>query len=132
MYFFISITNGRFSMREYFFIAGIFICIVFSLGISLNIRKKNRQIKLYMQYFEECFTGNIRTTLQEIQKRYRRQSEIWLSIHKALFYLEHSIRRDYAGALQYIESTLDSQKVNKMHQEYLEKIPVTYYLPKLR
>lgn len=124
-----KLADGQFSFELYLMIAGAAVLFVFFFSLIFSLIRRKRQEKRYIEYFQREFTGNIRTTLQALQQNYRKGTDMWIGINKALFYLDHSIRRDYAGALRCIEHVTESDKIKALHREYLCKIPVTYLLP---
>lgn len=124
-----NLEQGQFSFGLYLIISGGGILLIFIFSLIFSMIHRKRQEEKYIENFKQEFTGNIRTTLQALQKDYKKGTDMWIGINKALFYLDHSIRRDYAGALRYIETITESDKVKSLHREYLSKIPVTYLLP---
>ena len=124
-----GLADGDFSFTLYISVAGAAVLLAFILSLISSLICRKRQEKRYIENFKREFTGNIRTTLQALEKDYRKGTDMWFGINKALFYLDHSIRRDYAGALRCIEQVTESDKVKALHREYLCKIPVTYLLP---
>lgn len=124
-----DLSAGQFNFIQYITIAGAAVFIVFIISIITSMSRRKRQEQKYIENFRREFTGNIRTTLQALQKCYRKNSDMWVGISKALFYLDHSIRRDYAGALRCIERVTESKKIADLHKEYISRIPVTYLLP---
>lgn len=124
-----KLSDGGFNLEIYVLVFGAVILFAFILSSIINFIHGKRQEKRYIENFKREFTGNIRTTLQALEKDYRKGTDMWYGINKALFYLDHSIRRDYAGALWYIEQVLESNKVEDLHKEYLCKIPIIYSLP---
>ena len=124
-----DLSSGQFNFIHDMAIAGAAVFIVFIISIITSMVRRKRQERKYIENFQREFTGNIRTTLQALQMCYRKNSDMWVGISKALFYLDHSIRRDYAGALRCIERVMESKKVTDMHKEYISKIPVTHLLP---
>lgn len=107
---------------------GIFLIISIFYAVIHLIRKKSME-KLYMNAWIESFDGNIRTTLTAVKERCRKKPIIQKAVNKGLFYLDHSITRDYEGAIKYIDQMLESKKIRDMHKEYLKKVKVTYLLP---
>ena len=62
-------------------------------------------------------------SIKRIKKRNEkymdRLASVYEAIKKALYYLDHSLFRDYAGALQIIDKIFESKKIKKMHDSYL-------------
>lgn len=108
------------------------ICIFLFLSVIYSIYhffKKRHMEKLYMEAWEQSFDGNFRTTLNEVRGKCKNNKTVNQAVHKALFYLDHSICRDYEGAIRCLDRTLESKKIKKMHQEYLKKIKVICLIP---
>lgn len=124
-----SLAEGQFSFGLYMIISGGAVLLFFVFSLVFSMIRRRRQEEKYIENFKQEFTGNIRTTLEALQRDYKKGTDMWVGINKALFYLDHSIRRDYAGALRYIENVTGSDKVKALHREYLCRIPVTYLLP---
>ena len=123
-----NLAQGQFSFGLYLIISGGAVLLIFISSLVLSVIRRKRLEEEYIENFKQEFTGNIRTTLQALQKDYKKGTDMWIGINKALFYLEHSIRREYEGALWYIDTVTESDNVRSMQREYLCKIPGTYQL----
>ena len=100
---------GTFAVIIYFFYS------IFSIKL---IKKRNEK---YIEQFESVYEEkkSIRITLESLESMYSKKSMEYKAINKALYYLDHSLFRDYAGALQIIDKIFESKKIKKMHDSYL-------------
>ena len=99
----------------------VFLYLIAAVIDSALFRKK---VKKYMQLFTQSYdkTQNIKKTLEELITHYKPRSKEYLAIDHALYYLEHSIARDYKGALDCIcDGYFESNKIRRMHKEYIER-----------
>lgn len=94
--------------------------IVYSIVESIVFNKK---IKKYMEAFEYQYeeSNNIKKTLQAVKGEYKETSKPARTLAKSLYYLDHSILRDYKGALDIAtKECFNSVKVREMHSKYLD------------
>lgn len=85
---------------------------------GLNTKKLTKK---YIDNFKNFYgeTKNVKTTLESLKTLYKPKSDETKLIDKALFYLNHSILRDYKTALSYIEKKYDSKEVKAFHATIL-------------
>ncbi|MCC2254588.1 hypothetical protein LKD70_09185 [Ruminococcus sp. CLA-AA-H200] len=123
-----DITQGNITIELYFVMnLAIFLLVAVICSIIGAIRKR-RMENYYVRLFEEKFDGNLRSTFSNMLIACKKHNKIRKAIRKAIFYLDHSIARDYAGALRCINHDLDSRRIKKLHKEIFSKIKVTYLL----
>ena len=102
---------------------GVVIILVFLLSCFVESLNKKKQVKEYVKLFEDYMQDSfeLRTLLSKIKCHYKKKSFIEEAISKALYYLDHSISRDYKGALNIIEDYLKYKPVSMIHKQYIEE-----------
>ena len=102
---------------------GAFIVIAYFFYSILSIKLIKKRNEKYINRFESIYEEkkSIRITLESLELLYSKRSMEYKAIQKALYYLDHSLFRDYAGALHIIDKIFDSKKIKKMHDSYLRK-----------
>lgn len=98
----------------------VIVCFFYSIFSIKFIKKRNEK---YINRFESVYEEkkSIRITLESLESLYSKKTMEYKAIKKALYYLDHSLFRDYAGALQIIDKMFESKKIKKMHDNYLKK-----------
>lgn len=94
-------------------------CILF-IGLSLFIAvlmriRKRKRAKRYISLFSEAFdkTGDIKQTMMQVASCYRKRKKERKALEAGIYYLEHSLFRDYTSALSYIYDVFDNPKINQ-------------------
>ena len=97
---------------------GAFVIIIYFFYSIFSIKRIKKRNEKYIDQFESVYEEkkSIRITLESM---YSKKSMEYKAIKKALYYLDHSLFRDYAGALQIIDKIFESKKIKKMHDSYL-------------
>ena len=100
---------------------GAFVVIIFFFYSIFSIKRIKKRNEKYIDQFESVYEEkkSIRITLESLESMYSKKSMEYKAIKKALYYLDHSLFRDYAGALQIIDKKFESKKIKKMHDSYL-------------
>ena len=100
---------------------GAFVVIIYFFYSIFSIKRIKKRNEKYIDRFESVYEEkkSIRITLESLESMYSKKSMEYKSIKKALYYLDHSLFRDYAGALQIIDKIFESKKIKKMHDSYL-------------
>lgn len=100
---------------------GAFVVIIYFFYSIFSIKLIKKRNEKYIDRFESVYEGkkSIRITLESLESMYSKKSMEYKAIKKALYYLDHSLFRDYAGALQIIDKIFESKKIKKMHDSYL-------------
>ena len=92
----------------------IFISLVLFIVMFMRIRKRNRA-KRYLSLFSECFnkTSDIKQTMVQVASCFRKRVKERKALEAGIYYLEHSLLRDYTSALSYIYDVFDNPKFNQ-------------------
>ena len=100
---------------------GAFVIIIYFFFSIFSIKRIKKRNEKYIDQFESVYEEkkSIRITLESLESMYSKKSMEYKAIKKALYYLDHSLFRDYAGALQIIDKIFESKKIKKMHDSYL-------------
>lgn len=100
---------------------GVFVVIIYFFYSIFSIKRIKKRNEKYIDRFESVYEEkkSIRITLESLESMYSKKSMEYKAIKKALYYLDHSLFRDYAGALQIIDKIFESKKIKKMHDSYL-------------
>lgn len=100
---------------------GAFVVIIYFFYSIFSIKLIKKRNEKYIDRFESVYEEkkSIRITLESLESMYSKKSVEYKAIKKALYYLDHSLFRDYAGALQIIDKIFESKKIKKMHDSYL-------------
>lgn len=100
---------------------GAFVIIIYFFYSIFSIKRIKKRNEKYIDQFESVYEDkkSIRITLESLESMYSKKSMEYKAIKKALYYLDHSLFRDYAGALQIIDKIFESKKIKKMHDSYL-------------
>lgn len=100
---------------------GAFVVIIYFFYSIFSIKRIKKRNEKYIDRFESVYEEkkSIRITLESLESMYSKKSMEYKAIKKALYYLDHSLFRDYAGALQIIDKIFESKKIKKMHDSYL-------------
>lgn len=100
---------------------GAFVIIIYFFYSIFSIKRIKKRNEKYIDQFESVYEEkkSIRITLESLESMYSKKSMEYKAIKKALYYLDHSLFRDYAGALQIIDKIFESKKIKKMHDSYL-------------
>ena len=96
----------------------ILLVLILILLDGINTKKLTKK---YIENFNKFYgeNKNVKTTLEQLKPLYKPKSDEGKMIDKALFYLNHSILRDYATALSFIEKKYDSKEVKALHKSVL-------------
>lgn len=98
-----------------FFLPCILLIGLFLLvAVFMRIRKRSRA-KRYISLFSEVFgkTGDIKQTMVQVASCYRKRKKERKALEAGIYYLEHSLFRDYASALSYVYDVFDNRKLNQ-------------------
>ena len=100
---------------------GAFVVIIYFFYSIFSIKLIKKRNEKYIDRFESVYEEkkSIRITLESLESMYSKKSVEYKAIKKALYYLDHSLFRDYAGALQIIDKIFESKKIKKMHDSNL-------------
>lgn len=100
---------------------GAFVVIIYFFYSIFSIKLIKKRNEKYIDRFESVYEEkkSIRITLESLESMYSKKSMEYKAIKKALYYLDHSLFRDYAGALQIIDKIFELKKIKKMHDSYL-------------
>ena len=102
---------------------GAFVVIVYFIYSLFSIRITKKRNENYINQFESLYNEkkSIRATLESLKSSYSKKTMEYKTIKKAIYYLDHSLFRDYAGALHIIDEMFKSKKIKNMHDDYLKK-----------
>ena len=94
---------------------GAFVVIIYFFYSIFSIKLIKKRNEKYIDRFESVYEEkkSIRITLESLESMYSKKSMEYKAIKKALYYLDHSLFRDYAGALQIIDKIFESKKNQK-------------------
>ena len=94
-----------------------YLLIVFIEKIVVKVRQK-KYCALFSKSFEE--TKDIKMALTAVSEKYH-SGTFGKTVSGAINYLENSIMRDYKTALMMISNYFRSKKVERMHDEFIQK-----------
>ena len=100
---------------------GIVFLLLYAILCIAAVVKKKRHAKTYIHHFEESRNDDLRETLTKVRRNYRRSSKEYKAIESALYYMDHSITRDYKNALEILNKCFATRKVRKFHEAYLKE-----------
>lgn len=96
------------------------------IGVVFFIKRKckERKIQKYKNNFIALFTKtkDIRQTMLGLLSIYKKNSAEAKALKAGLYYLNHSILRDYESALNYIEYLLDDDRIDELHKKCIMTI----------
>ena len=88
----------------------------------IEIRSGKKKSEAYVSMFNLAYANKgVTDSLKDILSNYKPNSIEYLTINKAIYYLEHSIMRDYDIAFGYIEQTFGGKEVLALHEEVINK-----------
>lgn len=99
----------------FFLICAILVVIIVLFFIFSHLWKEKR-VKKYIRLFTEEFnkTGDIKATMVSVSSCYGKRKKERKALEAGIYYLEHSLLRDYASSLSYIYDVFDNLKLNQM------------------
>ncbi len=107
-------------MVKYLLIAGIAFVTIMAIYTVIEIVSNKKKSKAYISYFEEAYKNkNVVDSLKDIISSYKANSIEYLTINKAIYYLEHSIMKDYDTAFGFIEQCFGGKEVVAMHESVI-------------
>ena len=84
------------------------ICGGILIAVVLAIRSERRK-KFYVNTFAETYEQHsVKESLEFILSLYKRTDKEYKAVNKALYYLDHSIMRDYETAFRFIKTKGES------------------------
>lgn len=103
-------------------VIGIVMIVVFFIGTVIDVwRIKKREAKYLDNFTKEYYaTHNIKQTLKNIRASYKDRQKEAKAIDAGLYYLDHSLLRDYKGALSYMEILFNSKKIKEFHEQCIK------------
>ena len=93
----------------------------------IDWKRSEKYILLFIKYY--LLYGNIRYTWQQMEVEYKKKSIESKTIRMALYYMDHSIMKDYQTAMQKIEIIFKGRVIHILHQYCLEYCKKTLALP---
>lgn len=92
--------------------------LIIGVGFFINYKRKEKKILKYKESFEDSFLKNndIRQTMTDMLAIYKKGA-LADAIKAGLYYLDHSILRDYDTALGFIERELDDDRIDALHSQ---------------
>lgn len=94
---------------------------------TIDRKRSEKYIVLFIKYYIP--DGNIRYTWQQMEMEYKKKSIESKTIRRALYYMDHSIMKDYQTAMQKIEIVFKGKTIHTLHQYCLEHCKKTLALP---
>ncbi len=108
-------------MIKYIVIAGISFIVIMIFYTIFEIYSGQKKSKEYITMFQSAYANkSVVESLKDIISAYKPNSIEYLTINKAIYYLEHSILRDYDTAFGYIEQAFGGKNVTAMHSEVID------------
>ena len=103
-------------------IIGCVLIVIFLLSTILDVgMMKNKETKYLTNFQKQYFaTHNIKETMVNTKSLYRDRSKEARALEAGLYYLDHSLLRDYKGALLYIERLFGSKKITELHGQCIK------------
>ena len=101
---------------------GIATILVFFICTIIDIYTMKKREAKYLNNFTEQYysTHNIKSTLINIRTSYKDREKEAKAIDAGLYYLEHSLLRDYKGALSYMELLFNNMKIKEFHEQCIK------------
>lgn len=98
----------------------VFFCLLIWICSVLGRKRKSKR---YLETFQKEYEndGNVSLALEAAFAEFRKKSREAEAIRQALFYLDHSIFRDYETAFDIIEEEIKGRKVKDYHTDVIEK-----------
>lgn len=107
---------------KYILIAGISFMVIMIFYTIIDINKGKKNSKEYVSMLSGAYQNKtVVDSLKDIISNYKPNSLEYLTINKAIYYLEHSIMRDYDTAFGFIEQTFGGKEVTGLHESIIEK-----------
>lgn len=105
----------------YIYIAGFAAVAAVVTFIIMTIVGKRMNKKHEQQYISVMSKKNpsVVDGLKQARNLYRRKSQEWTAIDKAIFYLTHSMFKDYYTAFFTIEKVFKSQETKELHEKII-------------
>lgn len=103
-------------------LSAIYIILISLLGVIIlylifHLRQAQKYVSLLRGYYEEF--GDIVNALNLVADDFNNKGRVASVVNDALYYIEHSIRHDYASAFALIESAVQGKKVKETHDEII-------------
>ena len=109
-------------MIRYILIAGMAFMLIMVFYAIHEIYSGKKKSEDYISMFNMAYANKtVLESLKDILSAYKPNSIEYLTINKAVYYLEHSIVRDYDTAFSYIEQTFGGKGVLALHEEVINK-----------
>ena len=109
-------------MVKYILVALILFMIIMILYTTIELRSGKKKSESYVSMFSMAYANKgVVDSLKDVISAYKPNSIEYLTINKAIYYLEHSIMRDYDTAFGYIEQTFGGENVLSLHEEIINK-----------
>lgn len=97
------------------------ICGGILIAVVLAIRSERRK-KFYVNTFAETYEQHsVKESLEFMLSLYKRTDKEYKAVNKALYYLDHSIMRDYETAFRFIEKDMKCRELKLIHQKILDE-----------
>lgn len=120
-----NIDLSRLDLPENGVIIAVCVVIVFFCLLLwiCSILGRKRKSKRYLETFQRVYENerNVPQALETASDEFRKKSREAKVIRQALFYLDHSIFRDYETAFDIIEEEIKGRKVKDYHTDVIEK-----------
>lgn len=95
--------------------------ITVAILISYDKSQSKKAQKKYLSMYQELYTaGNVIETLEAIRDSFKKNSVEYIAIDQALFYLDHSILRDYKTAFSLVEKVFSMKEIHEQHNLTVE------------
>lgn len=99
------------------YIVLISVLIVIVVYLVLKLRQAQKYVSLLRGYYDEF--GDVVNALNLVADDFNNKGRVASVVKDALYYIEHSIRHDYASAFALIESAVQGKKVKETHDEII-------------
>lgn len=98
----------------------VILCLLLWMCSFLGRKRKSKR---YLDAFQKEYEneGNVSLALESASNEFRKKSREAEAIRQALFYLDHSIFRDYETAFDIVEEQIKGRKVKDYHTDVIEK-----------
>lgn len=103
-------------------VIGITMILIFALSTILDIYSFRRKEEKYLSNFQTNYfnSHNIKITMVNTRTQYRDKEKEAKALDAGLYYLDHSLLRDYKGAVSYIEHLFHSKKIEELHEQCIK------------
>lgn len=103
-------------------VIGLGMFIVFIICTIYDIYSMKKREAKYLNNFTEAYyaSHDIKKTMEKIRSLYKDREKEAQAIDAGLYYLDHSLLRDYQSALGYMELLFPNGEIKKFHLQCIK------------